>query len=174
MRICSYYFICIILSNILGMFLMGGDFLLFVGALIVLMVVIILCKISLRHKGALIILSFINFMNMIVYYSPNEKVFKDRDFRIIRKFNEDVMVSSGRERYLIRDFREIDKIDLGKKISISGRILGKKYYDIGARGEIEDYVINSTNEDFYYFSYYLRDKIRERFINDFGESRGGV
>ena len=50
---------------------------------------------------------------------------------------------------MIRDFGNIDEVEIGMILNLNGKVKKDNYYDIGVVGEITDYNINSYKNDFY-------------------------
>lgn len=177
MRIFVYYFIGIITSILLGIFLMVNNFLMFMFVLTVLIIFINVIRVGFRLKISVIVMSFMAFINIIYYYSVQDNVIYNEDFRIIKKMSGDVILSSGgilSKRYLIRNFKEIDDVNIGQLLNISGSATRKSYYDIGVNLEFDNYRLNGIREDLYYGINYFKDKIRDVFIRNFGSDRGGI
>ncbi len=73
---------------------------------------------------------------------------------------------------MIRDFGNIDEVEIGMILNLNGKVKKDNYYDIGVVGEITDYNINSYKNDFYSVFIGMRSIIRDLFIGSFGIERG--
>lgn len=177
MRMFVYYFVSIIVSILLGMSLIWNKFFMFLALLISLIIFFNYIRGSFRFRISVLLISIVAFINIISYYSQRDTVIYNEDFRVVKKMNSDVMISSSGifpNRYLVRDFKEIENIKIGQVLNISGEVSGRNYYDIGINLEVNNYRLNGIKEDLYYGVYYLKDKIRNTFMKNFGETKGGI
>ncbi|WP_044035550.1 ComEC/Rec2 family competence protein [Candidatus Arthromitus sp. SFB-rat-Yit] len=177
MKFFVYCFTVIILSNLLGIQLMKDDFISF-GFVLLLLITFLLRNVIYKvFKLTLIILSVISFFNILSYYSNNQNLVTNKNFRISEKLSKDIVVSSKNiipKRYLIKNFENIDKVDIGMVLNLNGNIEKSNYYDIGVVGEIIDYTINSYQKDLYSIFIGMKSIIKELFTDNFGVERGNI
>ncbi len=177
MRFFVYCFTVIALSNLLGIQLMKNDFISFGFILLMLITFLLKNLIYKFFKLTLIIVSVVSFFNILSYYSSNQEIISSKNFRVAQKLSKDIVVSSRNikpKKYLIRDFGNIDEVEIGMILNLNGKVKKDNYYDIGVVGEITDYNINSYKNDFYSVFIGMRSIIRDLFIGSFGIERGNI
>ncbi len=177
MRICIYYFLSILLSILLGISFLQNKIVIFIIALIFLLILILRDGIFGMQKMILVIFSLIGFLSITNYYSVKDKSIKLQDFRVVSKISNDLILKSTSydfKKYIIKDYEDLENINEGMLLNISGRIVKQSYYDIGVVGEIKDYTLNNFRSDFLYKFYNMRSIIRSFFVDYFGEDRGNI
>ena len=85
MRLFVYYFLNVILSILLGIFLIQQKKIIFIVILIFISLLILKNKFSNIVRLILIILSFISFINIISYYSIQNDYVSLKQFRVVNK-----------------------------------------------------------------------------------------
>ena len=120
MRLFVYYFLNVILSILLGIFLIQQKKIIFIVILIFISLLILKNKFSNIVRLILIILSFISFINIISYYSIQNVYVSLKQFRVVNKNSKDVILKSRdiiSRKYIIKDFENLDDIKIGMNLN---------------------------------------------------------
>lgn len=177
MRLFVYYFLDIILSILLGIFLIQQKKIIFIVILIFISLLILKNKFSNIVRLILIILSFISFINIISYYSIQNDYVSLKQFRVVNKNSKDVILKSRdiiSRKYIIKDFENLDDIKIGMILDLDGEIKKLSYYDVGIVGEIKNYKINEFKTDFIYKFINMKNVIKDFFVMKFGDEKGNI
>ncbi len=177
MRLFVYYFLDIILSILLGIFLIQQKKIIFIVILIFISLLILKNKFSNIVRLILIILSFISFINIISYYSIQNDYVSLKQFRVVNKNSKDVILKSRdiiSRKYIIKDFENLDDIKIGMILNLDGEIKKLNYYDVGVVGEIKNYKINEFKTDFIYKFINMKNVIKDFFVMKFGDEKGNI
>lgn len=177
MRLFVYYFLDVILSILLGIFLIQQKRFIFIVILIFVYLLILKNKFSNILRLILIILSFISFINIICYYSIQNDYVSLKQFRVVSKNSKDVILKSRdsiSRKYIIKDFENLDDIKIGMILNLDGEIKKLSYYDIGVVGEIKNYRINEFKTDFIYKFINMKNIIKDFFVTKFGYEKGNI
>lgn len=177
MRLFVYYFLDIILSILLGIFLIQQKKIIFIVILIFISLLILKNKFSNIVRLILIILSFISFINIISYYSIQNDYVSLKQFRVVNKNSKDVILKSRdiiSRKYIIKDFENLDDIKIGMILNLDGEIKKLSYYDVGIVGEIKNYKINEFKTDFIYKFINMKNVIKDFFVMKFGDEKGNI
>lgn len=177
MRLFVYYFLDIILSILLGIFLIQQKKIIFIVILIFISLLILKNKFSNIVRLILIILSFISFINIISYYSIQNDYVSLKQFRVVNKNSKDVILKSRdiiSRKYIIKDFENLDDIKIGMILNLDGEIKKLSYYDVGVVGEIKNYKINEFKTDFIYKFINMKNVIKDFFVMKFGDEKGNI
>lgn len=177
MRLFVYYFLAIILSILLGIFLIQQKKIIFIVILIFISLLILKNKFSNIVRLILIILSFISFINIISYYSIQNDYVSLKQFRVVNKNSKDVILKSRdiiSRKYIIKDFENLDDIKIGMILDLDGEIKKLSYYDVGIVGEIKNYKINEFKTDFIYKFINMKNVIKDFFVMKFGDEKGNI
>lgn len=177
MRLFVYYFLAIILSILLGIFLIQQKKIIFIVILIFISLLILKNKFSNIVRLILIILSFISFINIISYYSIQNDYVSLKQFRVVNKNSKDVILKSRdiiSRKYIIKDFENLDDIKIGMILNLDGEIKKLSYYDVGVVGEIKNYKINEFKTDFIYKFINMKNVIKDFFVMKFGDEKGNI
>lgn len=177
MRLFVYYFLDIILSILLGIFLIQQKKIIFIVILIFISLLILKNKFSNIVRLILIILSFISFINIISYYSIQNDYVSLKQFRVVNKSSKDVILKSRdiiSRKYIIKDFENLDDIKIGMILNLDGEIKKLSYYDVGVVGEIKNYKINEFKTDFIYKFINMKNVIKDFFVIKFGDEKGNI
>lgn len=177
MRLFVYYFLDIILSILLGIFLIQQKKIIFIVILIFISLLILKNKFSNIVRLILIILSFISFINIISYYSIQNDYVSLKQFRVVNKNSKDVILKSRdiiSRKYIIKDFENLDDIKIGMILNLDGEIKKLSYYDVGVVGEIKNYKINEFKTDFVYKFINMKNVIKDFFVMKFGGEKGNI
>ncbi len=177
MRLFVYYFLDIILSILLGIFLIQQKKIIFIVILIFISLLILKNKFSNIVRLILIILSFISFINIISYYSIQNDYVSLKQFRVVNKNSKDVILKSRdiiSRKYIIKDFENLDDIKIGMILNLDGEIKKLSYYDVGVVGEIKNYKINEFKTDFVYKFINMKNVIKDFFVMKFGDEKGNI
>ena len=177
MRLFVYYFLDIILSILLGIFLIQQKKIIFIVILIFISLLILKNKFSNIVRLILIILSFISFINIISYYSIQNDYVSLKQFRVVNKNSKDVILKSRdiiSRKYIIKDFENLDDIKIGMILNLDGEIKKLIYYDVGVVGEIKNYKINEFKTDFVYKFINMKNVIKDFFVMKFGDEKGNI
>lgn len=177
MRLFVYYFLNVILSILLGIFLIQQKKIIFIVILIFISLLILKNKFSNIVKLILIILSFISFINIISYYSIQNDYVSLKQFRVVSKNSKDVILKSRdiiSRKYIIKDFENLDDIKIGMILNLDGEIKKLSYYDVGVVGEIKNYKINEFKTDFIYKFINMKNVIKDFFVIKFGDEKGNI
>lgn len=177
MRLFVYYFLDIILSILLGIFLIQQKKIIFIVILIFISLLILKNKFSNIVRLILIILSFISFINIISYYSIQNDYVSLKQFRVVNKNSKDVILKSRdiiSRKYIIKDFENLDDIKIGMILNLDGEIKKLSYYDVGVVGEIKNYKINEFKTDFVYKFINMKNVIKDFFVMKFGYEKGNI
>lgn len=177
MRLFVYYFLNVILSILLGIFLIQQKKIIFIVILIFISLLILKNKFSNIVKLILIILSFISFINIISYYSIQNDYVSLKQFRVVNKNSKDVILKSRdiiSRKYIIKDFENLDDIKIGMILNLDGEIKKLSYYDVGVVGEIKNYKINEFKTDFIYKFINMKNVIKDFFVMKFGDEKGNI
>lgn len=177
MRLFVYYFLDIILSILLGIFLIQQKKIIFIVILIFISLLILKNKFSNIVRLILIILSFISFINIISYYSIQNDYVSLKQFRVVNKNSKDVILKSRdiiSRKYIIKDFENLDDIKIGMILNLDGEIKKLSYYDVGIVGEIKNYKINEFKTDFVYKFINMKNIIKDFFVMKFGDEKGNI
>lgn len=177
MRLFVYYFLDVILSILLGIFLIQQKKIIFIVILIFISLLILKNKFSNIVRLILIILSFISFINIISYYSIQNDYISLKQFRVVNKNSKDVILKSRdiiSRKYIIKDFENLDDIKIGMILNLDGEIKKLSYYDVGVVGEIKNYKINEFKTDFIYKFINMKNVIKDFFVIKFGDEKGNI
>ncbi len=177
MRLFVYYFLNVILSILLGIFLIQQKKIIFIVILIFISLLILKNKFSNIVRLILIILSFISFINIISYYSIQNDYVSLKQFRVVNKNSKDVILKSRdiiSRKYIIKDFENLDDIKIGMILNLDGEIKKLSYYDVGVVGEIKNYKINEFKTDFIYKFINMKNVIKDFFVMKFGDEKGNI
>lgn len=177
MRLFVYYFLNVILSILLGIFLIQQKKIIFIVILIFISLLILKNKFSNIVRLILIILSFISFINIISYYSIQNDYISLKQFRVVNKNSKDVILKSRdiiSRKYIIKDFENLDDIKIGMILNLDGEIKKLSYYDVGIVGEIKNYKINEFKTDFIYKFINMKNVIKDFFVMKFGDEKGNI
>lgn len=177
MRLFVYYFLDVILSILLGIFLIQQKKIIFIVILIFISLLILKNKFSNIVRLILIILSFISFINIISYYSIQNDYVSLKQFRVVNKNSKDVILKSRdiiSRKYIIKDFENLDDIKIGMILNLDGEIKKLSYYDVGVVGEIKNYKINEFKTDFIYKFINMKNVIKDFFVMKFGDEKGNI
>ncbi|OAT86925.1 ComEC/Rec2 family competence protein [Candidatus Arthromitus sp. SFB-turkey] len=177
MRLFVYYFLNVILSILLGIFLIQQKKIIFIVILIFISLLILKNKFSNIVRLILIILSFISFINIISYYSIQNDYVSLKQFRVVNKNSKDVILKSRdiiSRKYIIKDFENLDDIKIGMILNLDGEIKKLSYYDVGIVGEIKNYKINEFKTDFIYKFINMKNVIKDFFVMKFGDEKGNI
>lgn len=177
MRLFVYYFLNVILSILLGIFLIQQKKIIFIVILIFISLLILKNKFSNIVRLILIILSFISFINIISYYSIQNDYVSLKQFRVVNKNSKDVILKSRdiiSRKYIIKDFENLDDIKIGMILDLDGEIKKLSYYDVGIVGEIKNYKINEFKTDFIYKFINMKNVIKDFFVMKFGDEKGNI
>lgn len=177
MRLFVYYFLDVILSILLGIFLIQQKKIIFIVILIFISLLILKNKFSNIVRLILIILSFISFINIISYYSIQNDYISLKQFRVVNKSSKDVILKSRdiiSRKYIIKDFENLDDIKIGMILNLDGEIKKLSYYDVGVVGEIKNYKINEFKTDFIYKFINMKNVIKDFFVIKFGDEKGNI
>ncbi len=177
MRLFVYYFLNVILSILLGIFLIQQKKIIFIVILIFISLLILKNKFSNIVRLILIILSFISFINIISYYSIQNDYISLKQFRVVNKNSKDVILKSRdiiSRKYIIKDFENLDEIKIGMILNLDGEIKKLSYYDVGIVGEIKNYKINEFKTDFIYKFINMKNVIKDFFVMKFGDEKGNI
>ena len=177
MRLFVYYFLNVILSILLGIFLIQQKKIIFIVILIFISLLILKNKFSNIVRLILIILSFISFINIISYYSIQNDYVSLKQFRVVSKNSKDVILKSRdiiSRKYIIKDFENLDDIKIGMILNLDGEIKKLSYYDVGVVGEIKNYKINEFKTDFIYKFINMKNVIKDFFVMKFGDEKGNI
>lgn len=177
MRLFVYYFLDVILSILLGIFLIQQKKFIFIVILIFISLLILKNKFSNIVRLILIILSFISFINIISYYSIQNDYVSLKQFRVVSKNSKDVILKSRdiiSRKYIIKDFENLDDIKIGMILNLDGEIKKLSYYDVGVVGEIKNYKINEFKTDFIYKFINMKNVIKDFFVIKFGDEKGNI
>ncbi len=173
MREFVIYFICVVISILLGISILHSS--MFVSLILFLFLAIGFMKFKSCFKIKFLAIAFMIFalFNTINYYSLNEKMFSSVNFRIQKKIGNDLVVSNNFKKFIIKDFQN-ENFEDGLILNLSGKFKNSRYYDVGIVGEIKDFKINNFKSDFFHKFIRVKNVLKNYFVGEFGEKNGNI